>query len=246
MSEETKTEVTEAAEASEGKTKKKFINENTLEILVAIFLGITALLTAWATWIGSLHGGNQATNYTTSNNLASEGNAEYVAGIQQYFSDLLAWNTMMEYYFEEDIYTSEGNQAAVDTIEAKLDNYIQQNGSQILYAAVNEMTAQGLTSPFDVEGVTESYFEKANELLAESQALLEQGKEDNANGDAYNLVNVIYSVVLFMLGIIGIFRRIPNRAIVLLIAIIALVAATIYMCTIPLPTGFDLMSYFNG
>ncbi len=33
-------------------------------------LGITALLTAWATWIGSLHGGNQATNYTKSNNIA--------------------------------------------------------------------------------------------------------------------------------------------------------------------------------
>lgn len=34
-------------------------------------------MTAWATWIGSLHGGNQATNYTKSNNVAAEGNSMY-------------------------------------------------------------------------------------------------------------------------------------------------------------------------
>jgi hypothetical protein len=34
-----------------------------LELFVAIFLGITAVLTAWASWQSSLYGGNQATNY---------------------------------------------------------------------------------------------------------------------------------------------------------------------------------------
>ncbi|MCR4640504.1 MAG: hypothetical protein K5697_00560, partial [Lachnospiraceae bacterium] len=77
------------------------MSENTVEVLVAVFLGITALLTAWASWIGSLHGGNQATNYTKSNNLASEGNSEYNAGMQMYLSDLMAWNTMMEYSFDQ-------------------------------------------------------------------------------------------------------------------------------------------------
>ena len=47
------------------KIKKKRDPEKILEIIVAVFLGITALATAWASWIGSLHGGNQATNYTT-------------------------------------------------------------------------------------------------------------------------------------------------------------------------------------
>ena len=56
------------------KIKKKRDPEKILEIIVAVFLGITALATAWASWIGSLHGGNQATNYATSNKLSSEGN----------------------------------------------------------------------------------------------------------------------------------------------------------------------------
>ena len=43
--------------------KKKRSKDEILEIVVVVLLGLTALLTAWATWIGSLHGGNQATNY---------------------------------------------------------------------------------------------------------------------------------------------------------------------------------------
>jgi len=102
-----------------------------------------------------------------------------------------------------------------------------------------------MDSPFEVKGMRDKYFEHANELLAESQEVLEEGKKDNARGDAYNLVSVIYSVVLFMLGIVGIFKRIPNRAVVLFIAVGVLIVATIYMFTIPMPTGFSLGSFFG-
>ena len=59
---------------SKERIKSKKSREDILEIIVAIFLGVTALATAWASWIGSLHGGNQATNYTQSNNMAADGN----------------------------------------------------------------------------------------------------------------------------------------------------------------------------
>ena len=225
------------------KEKKPLLSENAVEVLVAVFLGITALLTAWATWIGSLHGGNQATNYTKSNNLASEGNSEYNAGMQLYLSDLMAWNTMMEYGFDKVVATANGNDVEAELIQEKLNNYIEQNASSILFDAFNEMT-DDMNSPFEVEGMTDNYFITANELLDESRELLEEGQRDNANGDAYNLVNVIYSVVLFMLGIVGVFKRIPNRTVVLFIAVIGLVLATVYMFTIPMPTGFDFGSFF--
>ena len=104
MSEETKKveEAVENEEKTEEGKKKPLLSQNAVEILVAIFLGITALLTAWASWIGSLHGGNQSTNYTKSNNLAAEGNSEYNAGMQLYLSDVLAWNTMNEYLFDKE------------------------------------------------------------------------------------------------------------------------------------------------
>ena len=250
MSEETKEIIEETSSAAEEagrnkKEKKSFLSDNAVEVLVAIFLGITALLTAWASWIGSLHGGNQATNYTTSNNLASEGNSEYNAGMQLYLSDLMAWNTMMEYAFDKTLAEAEGNSIEAELIQKKLDNYIQQNSSIILINAFNSMT-EDMESPFEVPGMMDEYFTDANALLAESREYLEQGKQDNAHGDAYNLVNVIYSVVLFMLGIVGIFKKIPNRTAVLIIAVVGLIGATIYMCTIPMPTGFDFASYFAG
>ena len=42
---------------SKERIKSKKSREDILEIIVAIFLGVTALATAWASWIGSLHGG---------------------------------------------------------------------------------------------------------------------------------------------------------------------------------------------
>lgn len=72
---------------SETKTKKS--KEQIIEILTAVFLGITALATAWASWIGSLHGGNQSTNYTTSNNLSAEGNSMYNEASQSLMQDMI-------------------------------------------------------------------------------------------------------------------------------------------------------------
>ena len=239
-----KNDSNETAETTGKSGKKKFFTESRIELLVAIFLGITALLTAWATWIGSLHGGNQATNYTKSNNLASEGNSEYNSGLQNYLSDLMAYNTMIDYLFEEEIAKAEGDTAKAELIAEKYDNYVEENGSEILHEALKWQEENDADSPFDMPGVYDKYFETANELLEESRALLKEGQQDNTNGDTYNLVNVIYSLVLFMLGVVGIFKKLPNRAVVLIIAIVALILATIYMFTIPMPTGFSLGSYF--
>ncbi len=227
--------------------KSKKSKDEIIEIIVAIFLGITALATAWASWIGSLHGGNQATNYTTSNNLSAEGNSMYNEAAQNLMQDMMLWNeissTRIDYSFAE----QKGDRDGMDKAEWKLDQLLNDNCSDELYDAILWADEQedGAT-PFDMEGFVDSYFTDARELLTESDELLEQGKKDNSNGDAFGLVTVIYSVVLFMLGIIGIFKGIPNRMFILIIAIIAFVIATIYMFTIPLPTGFNILSFFGA
>lgn len=224
--------------------KKTLLTAKRIEIITAVFLGVTALLTAWATWIGSLHGGNQATNYTKSNNIAAEGNSEYNSAMQLYLSDLMAWNTAIDYQLDAEVAKMNGNKEEARIYENKMEAFMTQNCSQILAEAIQQME-QGMVSPFEVEGTTDKYFEKANSLKAESQRLLEEGQRDNRNGDSYNLVNVIYSVVLFLLGIVGVFKNLPNRKVVLCIAIAGVVLATIYMVTIPLPTGFSIFSFFG-
>ena len=234
----------EATEASV-KTEKKGFSEEKLEIIIAILLGVTAILTAWAGWIGSLHGGNQATNYTQSNNLSSMGNSMYNEAAQYYMQDMLLWNTIYDYAFDAEIAELNGRSDEAELIYTKIDTLMNDNCTPEFYEAIEwALDQEEDVTPFDKEGYVDSYFAEANEVLAEADALLEQGKTDNANGDAYGLVTVIYSLVLFLLGIIGIFKKIPNRVIILIFACVCLLAATIFMITIPMPTGFNLFSYF--
>ena len=140
---------------------------------------------------------------------------------------------------------AENDQAKANLIDAKLETYAKQNASEILTEGVTWMNENGEDSPFNMPGITDKYFASAQEKLKQSQDMLDEGQKDNAKGDAYNLVSVIYSLILFLLGIVGIFKRLPNRVVVLMIAAIGLAIATIYMLTIPLPTGFDPLGYFG-
>lgn len=227
--------------------KAKKSRDEILEILVVILLGITALLTAWATWIGSLHGGNQATNYTKSNNIAADGNARWNQAAQSLSENLQIWNDICELRIEYTFAQTKNNTDEMERIDWKLSQLITDNVDDELMAAIEWADAQEeYTSPFQMEGYAESYFADAQAVLAEAQAVLEQGQKDNADSDAYGLVTVIYSIVLFLLGIAGSFKSSTNKLVVVAIGVIGIIVSTTYMLTLPMPTGFSLVSYFGG
>lgn len=245
------------------KTKKT--PDEIIELIVVIMLGITALLTAWGSWIGSLHGGNQATSYATSNNLSAEGNAEYNAGVQQMNQDMLLWNDVSDMQMEINFAQSAKDDATVQKVCNQLFYKLDENLTERMadaigwnyYLSDDEIgdpvgtvlawleKDEAYTSPFFDEEYLAGYFETANDLLAQSQAELESGKRSNANGDAFGLVTVIYSVTLFLLGIISSFNGTKNKIAVMVISLVAFLFATIYMFTIPMPNGFDITSFFG-
>ena len=230
-------------------TKKNDIEhkEKVLEIIVAIFLGITALATSWASWIGSLHGGNQSTNYTLSNNLASEANSEYNTASQSLMQDMMTWNQINEILIDSQFAEEQGDTDEVEKCEWRLDQLIYDNCTDEFIDAINwALEQEEMTSPFEMEGYVDSYFVTYYDLITQSEEILEQGKKDNAHGDAFGLVTVIYSVVLFLLGIVGTFKNLPNRYIVLGVSVAGFLFATIYMFTLPMPTGFSFASFFGG
>lgn len=240
--------------------KEKRSKEDILEIVIAIFLGITALATAWASWIGSLHGGNMSTNYTRSNNLAADGNARWNEASQSLMQDMQVWNTISDYQVEILYAADTGDEDKMNENAYKIlficaDNLTEEmaerigydfgfDADQIIDWVLNDENST--TSPFGNEDFVESYYTDARELIAESEAVLKEGQDDNAKGDTFNLVTVIYSVVLFMLGIVGTFRRLPNRMLITGIAIVGFLFGTIFMFTIPLPTGFNFLGFFGG
>ena len=218
-----------------------------LEIVVVVLLGLTALLTAWATWIGSLHGGNQATNYAKSSNLSADGNSMWNQAAQDLTADMQLWNTISELRIEYSFAKEKGDAAEMERIDWKLEQIYADNVSEELQAAIDWADGQEeYASPVDMEGSTDSYFADAQAVLDEAQETLEQGQKDNAHGDAFGLVTVIYSIVLFLLGIAGSFKSTTNKTVIICIGIVGLIAASIYMLTLPLPTGFSLSSYFSG
>lgn len=243
--------------------EKKSLDE-IIELIVVIMLGITALLTAWGSWIGSLHGGNQATSYTTSNNLASEGNSEYNAGVQQMNQDMLLWNDISDMQMEINFALTGGDDTTVEKVCYQLFYKLDENLTERMAEAIGWNYAlseeevddpvdtvltwmdndEAYTSPFFDDEYLAGYFETANDLLAQSREELEIGKKANANGDAFGLVTVIYSVVLFLLGIVSSFNNTKNKIAVVAISLVAFLFATIYMFTIPMPTGFDISSFF--
>ena len=246
------------------KTKKS--PEERLELIVVIMLGITALLMAWGSWIGSLHGGEQATSYTTSNNLASEGNSEYNAGVQQMNQDMQLWSEISDMQMEISFAQENNDPTTVSKVSYqlfyKLDENLTERMAQAIgwnyvlseeeYADPEGTVAAWLetdaayTSPFFDEAYLQAYFDTANDLLAQSQEQLELGKISNQNGDAFGLVTVIYSVVLFLLGIIGTFKSMKNKYAIVIISAAAFLFATIYMFTIPMPREFSLLGFFGG
>ena len=245
MADEQNTVAAEEVAVSEAAPKKGGISEQKLEVIIAVLLGLTAILMAWAGWISSLHGGNQATNYTQSNNLSAMGNSMYNEAAQYYMQDMLLWNTIYDYAFDAEIAEMNGRSDEAEMIYAKIDTLMNDNCTDEFYDAIEWAMEQDYdATPFDKEGYVDSYFTEANAVLDEADALLEQGKTDNANGDAYGLVSVIYSLVLFLLGIVGIFKKIPNRVVITVFACVLIVLATVFMLTIPLPTGFNIASYF--
>lgn len=189
-------------EKSVSRKRTKKTPDEIIELIVVIMLGVTALFTAWGSWIGSLHGGNQATSYTTSNNLASEGNSEYNAGIQQMNQDMLLWNDISDMQMEISFAQENGDDVTVAKVCYQLFYKLDENLSERMAEAIgwnfslseeeyNDPIGTVLawmendaayTSPFFDEEYLAGYIETANELLAQSQEALEIGKEANANG----------------------------------------------------------------
>lgn len=257
---------------SEEKVEKtKRSKEDILEIVIAIFLGVTALATAWASWIGSLHGGNMSTNYTKSNNLAADGNARWNEASQTLMQDMQVWNLISDYQVGILYAVDAEAQADDETAAAAYLDKQYENAYKIQFICADNLSEEmaemigysfdfsaeniidwvcnndkATVSPFSNQDFIESYYTEARELIAESEAILKEGQDDNQKGDTFNLVTVIYSVVLFMLGIVGTFRKLPNRMLITGIAIAGFLFGTIFMFTIPFPTGFNFGSYFGG
>ncbi len=224
----------EIVNAKQADEKAEKLNQ-IFEIVVAILLGLTALITAWASYQGSLYDGNQSTKYTEGAAIQAEANAIYLSQSQLLASDMRIYDEMNNLQIDIAYAEANGDAVELEKLQWKYNEFQQNNCSEELLAAIEWAYAQPeYISPFAKEGFVDSYFAGYQELYDQGVAMVEDGKKDNDLSDKLGFSTVVFTLVLFLLGILNTFSSIKLKFVIMTISLAALVWATVVMLSVPL------------
>ncbi len=208
--------------------------EKRFELMIAILLGITAVITAWAAWQGSLYDSTQAKYYTLGNATLADGNARWNEASQTLAQDMNTWNQISALQVDLDYAEYRGDADTAEASKYKLD-MLMYGVSDELAAAIEWANAQeNYATPFEMDGFIDSYYEDATAVMDEGYAQIDQGDEANNWADKQGLVSVILAVVLFMLGIVGVFQSKKTKIIIVSVSVVALLFGVALMLQVPL------------
>ncbi len=203
------------------------------ELLIAILLGFSAVLTAWAAWQASLYDGNQAQAYTEGNATLADGNERWNEASQTIAQDMATWNQISSLQVDKVYADYYGDTDASEAAQYKID-MIMYSVSDELTAAIDWANAQEeYATPFEMEGFVDSYYADAQAVMDEGYAKIEEGNTANQLGDQQGLVTVILAVVLFMLGIVGTFHNERNKIVVVAVSVVGLIFGIVMMASVP-------------
>ena len=204
------------------------------ELVVAILLGITAVITAWAAWQGSLYDSTQAKYYTLGNATLADGNARWNEASQTLAQDMNTWNQISALQVDLDYANFRGDTDTAEAAQYKLD-MLMYGVSDDLTAAIEWANAQeNYATPFEKDGVIDSYYADASSVMDEGYAQIDQGDQANNWADKLGLVSVILAVVLFMLGIVGVFQDKRTKLIIASVSVAALIFGVVIMLQVPI------------
>ena len=206
----------------------------TFELVVAILLGITAVITAWSAWQGSLYDSTQAKYYTIGNATLADGNARWNEASQTLAQDMNTWNQISALQVDLDYAQSRGDTDTVEASQYKLD--------MLMYGVSDELTAgiewanaqENYATPFEKDGFIDTYYADASTVMDEGYTQIDQGDEANNWADKLGLVSVILAVVLFMLGIVGVFQSKQTKIIIASVSVAALIFGVAIMLQVPI------------
>ena len=227
---------------------KKFIGALTnFNTLVAIILAICALTMAWATWIGDLHESDQDSNYAKAQRLNTEADSSYNLNSQLYVAVFNLWTHVYDMNLEVKALEDAGDKKGANVKRKQMHSYIETNCpdyEDYKSAVYSALKKGGTATPFD-EYPQDSFFADSEKLAEEAAQAREDGNRCNLASDSYGLVSVLYSLCLFLFGMVGFYKqRIPRR-VVFTIGVVVFVVATVYMLSLPLPDNFDFANYFK-
>jgi hypothetical protein len=202
-----------------------------IELIIAIMLGLIAIVTAYASFQSSLYDGQMTQKYTIGSNLATEAESLYLEGNQQYTQDAQLIVKLRELQLDA---------AAGDTLaQEKFDTIFFESVSPELDAAIVWADEQNASdpdfyySPLDSEDYQAALFGSYAEQKDLADATIAEGDEANGLSDRQTLNTVLMALSLFLLGIAAIVRNYLVKVVLSSVAGAIFLVALVLTLTIP-------------
>jgi hypothetical protein len=206
-----------------------------MEIVIAILLGLVSIATAYASYQGSLYGGNQTQNYTVGTNKSTEAESLYLEGNQQYVQDAQLFDRLTDLRLD----IANPDPAISAAAQIKYDTIYFQSVSDDFDKAIQDADAKNAAdpttyySPLDNEDYQASLFGAYADTKDEADAKIAEGDKDNGYGDKLTLATVIMAVSLFLLGIGAVVSVFRVKLIMAGIGIVIFIVAAVVAASIP-------------
>jgi len=170
-----------------------------VEQIIAIMLGLAAIVTAWTAFQGSQLGDKVQESFSEGIRASDQASQEYNTAVAtdnrdqaiflEYAKALVAEDEVTSTYIYESLMSPE--------LAAAIDWWVEQPDEG------------GPDSPFVEENPNwdDSSWAAAAELEAQAQAYFDEAKDADANGDDFDLLEVIVTLSLFLFGVASLVRQ---------------------------------------
>ena len=201
-----------------------------LEITITVLLGIATVLGAFAAYCAALWGGNQQSFYTQSLAETNRANTIYLEAL----NDLTGFG--MNDFKDDIIYSewkknAERNDADAPYFFSKLSDGLQKDLKDDNPSDMGEYEKEQSEHLAEIE----TRFRHSEDTLKSAASLLQKGQDANKNGDDFTLCTVLFTVVLFFLGIASLKTKQSLQKAYVVIACVVLLLSIVRMVTVPFP-----------
>ena len=212
------------------KPEEKSEMSDRLEIIITVLLGLTTLLGATAAYFSALWGGTQHSNYSKCIAGTNHANTIYLEALGDMSSldmDDLKDDTL---YAEWKQNVSKGDPDAKYYF-ARLSEGLQKD----LQDNPNDISEYEKEQADKIKQI-EATFKEADANHDTADSLMQAGELANKNGDGFTLMTVMFTIVLFFLGLASLKTKKKLRKIYVGFSVVILIAAIIKMLTLPFPS----------
>jgi hypothetical protein len=195
------------------------------DIIITVLLGLTTILGALGAYFSALWGGVQNSNYIQSVTHTNIANTTYLEALNDLSSYELG-------DLKDDLIYTEWKKGDADApyYFSKLSEGLQKD----LQDNPEDVTEYEKEQTEKLQSIEAMFVEASNkDQFADS--LLQKGEEANANGDDFTLTTVLFTVVLFFLGLASLKTKGQIRRLYVIFAVVILFVTIIKMVTIPFP-----------